>query len=156
MCSFYHCWTGPVKDEFIKLIQSFKLAWNSCRSFLGEQGKADVLDFYRVLNRRNSKSSRSIFQENGTLFFFHTNPHLLLAITKYVTIAIVKPSKKAFTFSFQNIEVEGKQLVFPWHRAFALLKHSMISSRNAVSYFTCIFWRSSPSATGSMQYGNGQ
>jgi len=33
---------GPVKDEFIKLIQSFKLAWNSCRSFLGEQGRLRV------------------------------------------------------------------------------------------------------------------
>jgi len=31
-----------VKDEFIKLIQSFKLAWNSCRSFLGEQGRLRV------------------------------------------------------------------------------------------------------------------
>ncbi|XP_015765613.1 PREDICTED: E3 ubiquitin-protein ligase RNF213-like [Acropora digitifera] len=33
---------GPVKDEFIKLIQSFKLTWNSCRSFLGEQGRLRV------------------------------------------------------------------------------------------------------------------
>ncbi|XP_074628909.1 E3 ubiquitin-protein ligase rnf213-alpha-like isoform X2 [Acropora palmata] len=33
---------GPVKDEFSKLIQRFKLAWNSCRSFLGEQGRLRV------------------------------------------------------------------------------------------------------------------
>ncbi|XP_068735057.1 LOW QUALITY PROTEIN: E3 ubiquitin-protein ligase rnf213-alpha-like [Montipora capricornis] len=33
---------GPVKDEFNGLIQRFKLAWNSCRSFLGEQGRLRV------------------------------------------------------------------------------------------------------------------
>ncbi|XP_068731195.1 E3 ubiquitin-protein ligase rnf213-alpha-like [Montipora capricornis] len=38
-------WTlqrGPVKEEFNRLIQRFKLAWNSCRSFLGEQGRLRV------------------------------------------------------------------------------------------------------------------
>lgn len=33
---------GSVKDEYIKLFQSFKTAWNSCRSFLGEQGNMAV------------------------------------------------------------------------------------------------------------------
>ena len=139
----------------MKLIQSFKLAWNSCRSFLGEQGKVDVLDFHRVLNRRNSKSSHSRFQENGTLFFFHTNPYLLFVISKYVTIAIVKPSKNHLPFHFKLLKLKKSSWYSP-DTALALLKHSMISPRNAISYFTCVFWRSSPSATGSMQYGNGQ
>ena len=45
-CSIYYL--GSVKDEYNSLIQSFKTAWNSCRSFLGDQGKVVVtllLDF---------------------------------------------------------------------------------------------------------------
>ena len=34
-----------MKDEYSSLIQRFKLAWNSCRSFLGEQGKKVVYLF---------------------------------------------------------------------------------------------------------------
>ena len=33
---------GSVKDEYNHLFQSFKTAWNSSRSFLGDQGKLTV------------------------------------------------------------------------------------------------------------------
>ncbi|KAJ7339378.1 hypothetical protein OS493_005772 [Desmophyllum pertusum] len=33
---------GSVKDEYSNLFQSFKIAWNSCRSFLGDQGRLRV------------------------------------------------------------------------------------------------------------------
>ncbi|XP_020630788.1 E3 ubiquitin-protein ligase rnf213-alpha-like [Orbicella faveolata] len=33
---------GSVKEEYSKLFQSFKTAWNSCRSFLGDQGRLCV------------------------------------------------------------------------------------------------------------------
>ena len=45
MFSLQHHCLGPVRDEYNSLIQRFKLAWNSCRSFLGDQGKEDVCCF---------------------------------------------------------------------------------------------------------------
>ena len=39
---FCSCCLGSVKDEYSNLFQSFKIAWNSCRSFLGDQGKVIV------------------------------------------------------------------------------------------------------------------
>ena len=33
---------GSVKEEYTKLFQSYKTAWNSCRSFLGDQGNTVV------------------------------------------------------------------------------------------------------------------
>ncbi|KAL9988410.1 hypothetical protein ACROYT_G002848 [Oculina patagonica] len=38
-CSFL---LGSVKDEYNNLFQRFKTAWNSCRSFLGDQGRLRV------------------------------------------------------------------------------------------------------------------
>ena len=37
---------GSVKEEYTNLFQSFRNAWNACKSFLGDQGTM-IVPFYQ-------------------------------------------------------------------------------------------------------------
>ena len=49
------CSIGSVKEEYNNLFQSFKIAWNSCRSFLGNQGTTFTVSLF--LNRMEESLS---------------------------------------------------------------------------------------------------
>ncbi|XP_068759451.1 E3 ubiquitin-protein ligase rnf213-alpha-like isoform X4 [Montipora capricornis] len=73
---------GPVKDEFSKLIQRFKLAWNSCRSFLGEQGRLRVpQDLLNIAMDNNCSIAMLLPSTKGmnvcstALLYFLVNTH---------------------------------------------------------------------------------
>ncbi|XP_067057901.1 E3 ubiquitin-protein ligase rnf213-alpha-like isoform X3 [Acropora muricata] len=73
---------GPVKDEFINLIQRFKLAWNSCRSYLGEQGGLRVpQDLCNIAMDNNCPiamllpSTRGMSVCSTALLYFLVNTH---------------------------------------------------------------------------------
>ena len=70
---FHFCCVGHVKDEYSSLIQRFKLAWNSCRSFLGDQGKEAIslsLDVVEEIRLPHSQISTTGSPYFGKMYIY--------------------------------------------------------------------------------------
>ena len=57
-----------MKDEYSSLIQRFRIAWNSCRSFLGEQGK-EVVSLFAGSHGRNKTPPFTNFENGLTILW---------------------------------------------------------------------------------------